>query len=320
MDRLVVESPVSNDVPIVGLDMLPDVSQFALLNPQGCPSSGEYLPPVSPVSSPGSPSSRASLAAGSLPDEAAVSHYSVIGSPSMLLSTTDHTANLHILTPPLIPRPDMVLLHADQALLHELTQTYHDFLPLQEPVPRSIHRPFLPGRAATRDPPLISTGRAGCPYRMTSYRDDDDSSIDSQFGVHVHHHRFLEWVGAPESARLLSRPSAEWLQVMNRRDTMHAALQLQRDASLMSSNLTVLHQYAIAVHRMSTEVLHGVFGREFFPSGAVNDAASVPRVFRALTHMAVMGLWRPPVGPEGPGLESPGPEVPVLCHPRPSGW
>ena len=34
----------------------------------------------------------------------------------------------------------------------------------------------------------------------------------------------------------------------------------------MSSNLTVLHQYAIALHQMSTEVFHSMFGREFFPA------------------------------------------------------
>ena len=51
---------------------------------------------------------------------------------------------------------------------------------------------------------------------MTSYCDDDHSSVDSPFGVHVHHPRFLEWVGAPEWARLLSRPPA---------DTMYAVLQ-----------------------------------------------------------------------------------------------
>ena len=54
---------------------------------------------------------------------------------------------------------------------------------------------------------------------------------------------------------------------------MYAAIQFQRDASLMSPNLTVLHQYAIVMHWTSIEVLHYVFGREFFPSGAVNDAA-----------------------------------------------
>ena len=45
---------------------------------------------------------------------------------------------------------------------------------------------------AARDHPLILTGRAGCPYRMTSYQDDDDPGVDSQFGVYVHHPRFLE--------------------------------------------------------------------------------------------------------------------------------
>ena len=83
--------------------------------------------------------------------------------------------------------------------------------------------------------------------------------MDSPFGVHVHHPRFLEWEGAPETARLLCRPPVEWLQVMNRRDTLYAALQLQRDASLMSSNLTVL-----------------------------NDAVPVPCVLRAPTHIAAM--------------------------------
>ena len=139
VDRLAVESPVSDDVPIVELDMIPDVSQFALLNPQGSqvsqlssvqlspnrvrldfdmdtvdvfpvfvasPRSGGYLPPVSPVSSPELPSSRASPAAGSLPDEAAASRDRVIGSLSTSLSITDHRANLRLLTPPLIPLPD----------------------------------------------------------------------------------------------------------------------------------------------------------------------------------------------------------------------
>ena len=43
--------------------------------------------------------------------------------------------------------------------------------------------------------------------------------------VQVHHPQCLEWVGVPESARLLSRPSAEWLQVMSREQTLHTALQ-----------------------------------------------------------------------------------------------
>ena len=125
---------------------------------------------------------------------------------------------------------------------------------------------------------------------------------------------------------MLSRPPAEWLQVMTRHDTLHAALQLQHDASLLSSNLAVLHQYAISLHRMSTKVIHSMFGREFFPSCAINDAASVPLVLRTSSvHMAAIGLWRPPaVVPGGPGLDTvhQGPQCPgcPLCRPRPSGW
>ena len=93
---------------------------------------------------------------------------------------------------------------------------------------------------------------------MTSYREEDIASVD--FGVQVHHPWFLESVGALESARLLGRPPVEWLQVMDHRDTLYATLQFQRDAVLMSSNLMALHQYAAALHRMSSEVINSVFG------------------------------------------------------------
>ena len=119
-----------------------------------------------------------------------------------------------------------------------------------------MHRPSR----VPPDHPLISAELTGCPYRMITYREDDLASVDTSFGVQVHHPRFLECVGSPESARLLGRPPTEWLSVMDRRDALYTALQLQRDARLMSSNLTVLHQYVIALHRISTEVLHTVFG------------------------------------------------------------
>ena len=107
-------------------------------------------------------------------------------------------------------------------------------------------------------------------------------------------------------------------------DALHTALQLQQDDSLMSSNVTVLHQYAISLHRTASEMLHSVLGREFFPSTAVNDAAPVPRILHVLAHLAAMGLWRPPVGPGGPGLYTvhQGPQYSgcPLWHLRPSGW
>ena len=102
---------------------------------------------------------------------------------------------------------------------------------------------------------------------------------------------------------------------MDHRDTLHAALQLQRAAGLMSSNMTVLHQYAIALHRMSTEVPDSVFGREFLPSGAVDDTAPMPCVFRGSTQMVAMGPRRSLVGPGGPGPDTtPGRGLPKLSH------
>ena len=188
------------------------------------------------------------------------------------------------MTPPLIPLPDMVLLHADPALLLELTQIYRDFLPPPEPV-HGVDTPLVASReglcdastepTASRDHPLVSAGRAGCPYWMTCYIGIMTIPVSIPSLVCTTPGLLSAWV--PRSRRrLLCRPPADWLQVINRRDTLHTALQLQRDASLMSSHMAVLHQYAIALHQMSTEVLHSVFGREFFPSGAVNDVAPCP--------------------------------------------
>ena len=162
------------------------------------PNTDGYLPLVSPVSLLCSPGAPASPAAGSLPDVAAVSRDSTIGSLATSLSSTDHAANLQLLSPPLVP--DTVLLHTDPVLLLELTQTYHNFLPPQEPVPSVDPPPGVLSRegpfdasdkpAATSDHPLISAGLTGCHYRMTTYREDDIASVDSSFGVQVHHPRF----------------------------------------------------------------------------------------------------------------------------------
>ena len=72
----------------------------------------------------------------------------------------------------------------------------------------------------------------------------------------------------------------------------------------MVSNLTVLNQYVVTLHRMSMEVMQCVFSQEYFPSRAVDDAAPVPHVHRASTQIAAMGLWRTPFGPGGPGPDT----------------
>ena len=210
-----------------------------------CPRTDGYLPCVSLVSSPSSPVSLAAPAAptvGSLLDEATGSFDDNIGSPATLtsLSITDHAANLHLLSEPLIPLPDAILLDTDPARLPDLT--HQDFVPPQGPVSSVAPPPAVlawegPFHAsieptATGNHPLISTGLTGCPYRMTTYRGNDIANVDTSFGVQIHHPQFLECVGAPETAQLLGRPPAEWLQIINRRDALIAAVQLQFDGRI----------------------------------------------------------------------------------------
>ena len=106
---------------------------------------------------------------------------------------------------------------------------------------------------------------------------------------------------APESAQLLTRPPGHWVRTMEREEAVKAALQIQRDAGLIMSNLQVLGQFVTSLNRMSSEVLRLTFGQEGFPSFAVQAISPSPRVHRAAHYMAAMGLWRPPGGPGVPG-------------------
>ena len=54
----------------------------------------------------------------------------------------------------------------------------------------------------TEDSPLMNTSMPGFPYRMTSYRGTAMVDADTRYGLQLHDPRFLEFMGAPESARL----------------------------------------------------------------------------------------------------------------------
>ena len=64
----------------------------------------------------------------------------------------------------------------------------------------------------TGDSPLATTGLLGCPYRITSYTGPAVADTNPAFGMQLHHPRFLEFIGAPESARLLYHSPAFWVQ------------------------------------------------------------------------------------------------------------
>ena len=63
----------------------------------------------------------------------------------------------------------------------------------------------------TEDSPLVTTGLPGCPYRITSYNGLTLSDMNPAFGLQLHHPRFLEFIGAPESARLLYHSPTFWV-------------------------------------------------------------------------------------------------------------
>ena len=92
----------------------------------------------------------------------------------------------------------------------------------------------------TEDNPLITTGLPGCPYRFTSNSGPAFSDLNLAFGLQLHHPRFLEFVGAPESARLLYRSPTFWVDQLGEEQAMAAAANLQRDAGIMLSNLQIL--------------------------------------------------------------------------------
>ena len=112
--------------------------------------------------------------------------------------------------------------------------------------------------------PLMLNSMLGCQFRMTSYDDRDNrDDLDPEFGIHLHDPRMMEYMGAPELARLLGRSPEYWLEHMGRD--------------------------------------RAVYEMEPFPTDAVNFVTPGRRVRRAAHYMAAMGLWRPTSAPVFPG-------------------
>ena len=141
-----------------------------------------------------------------------------------------------------------------------------------EDIIRDIARegPFDPDTTPmdTEDSPLINASMPGCPFRMTSYTKPTMVDSDTRYGLQLHHPRFLEFIGAPESARLLNQSPSFWVDRLGQASAMAAAMNLQRDAGFMMTNLQILEQFVMSLHRMSAEMLsigvnHAVFPVDF---------------------------------------------------------
>ena len=148
-------------------------------------------------------------------------------------------------------------------------------------------------RSAPGASPLV--GMWGCQYRITSY-DEETGGLDLSptYGMQLHDPRLLEYVGAPESARLLNHSPEYWLHHLGHEKTLAVALQLQHNAGLILSNVQVLQQFVTSLNRTSSEVMRVAFGREPFPADAMQQVVLSYRVRRVAHYMAAMGLWRPP--------------------------
>ena len=89
--------------------------------------------------------------------------------------------------------------------------------------------------------------------RRTAWRTTLDP--EGGLGVPLNHPRFLEWLGAPDSAWLLEMSPGHWCDTLSRVQAMTAAMQLHRDACLMQTNLDILDQYALALHGTASKLL-----------------------------------------------------------------
>ena len=149
---------------------------------------------------------------------------------------------------------------------------------------------------------LVLDSMSGCQYRMTSYDDRANrDDLDPSYGIHLHDPRMMEYMGAPESVRLLGRTPEYWLEHMGRERTVQAALRLHHDASLIKTNVQIMSQLVTSFNRTASEVMRTVYDREPFPTSAVDFVKPGRRVRRAAHYMAAMGLWRPTSAPVFPG-------------------
>ena len=136
----------------------------------------------------------------------------------------------------------------------------------------------------TEDSPLISTVMPVCPYRMTSYTGTAQVDADARYGLQLHP-RFLEFIGAPESARLFNQSPSFCVNRLGQECAMAAAVNLQRE-------------FVTSLYRMSSEMLSIGVDHVVFPVEEVEKLSVILRAQRAAKYMTAMGLSSP--GAPGP--------------------
>ena len=87
------------------------------------------------------------------------------------------------------------------------------------------------------------------------------------------------------------------LNALSQDKAIAAAIRLQRDVCLMTTNLDIVDQYALSLQGTASEMLEGSLGASDFPSADVAAGALGPRVRSASVQMEATGLWRPSLDP-----------------------
>ena len=149
--------------------------------------------------------------------------------------------------------------------------------------------------------PVIRDRTAGLSVRFSGSGGLPFSDGNPAYGLQLHHPRFLEFVGAPESARLLDCSPTFWVDQLGKEKALAAAINLQRDAGVMLSNLQILSQFATALHRMSFSMMALGIAQSLLPRAEVDNLSPAPLAARAASYMSAMGLWHSQTGPGDPG-------------------
>ena len=150
--------------------------------------------------------------------------------------------------------------------------------------------PFLEERSA-----FHSLG-PGCAFRNTTYHVSDYAEPAGEYGLLLNHPRFVEWIGVPQSARLLELSGRQWIDKLSRDQAVSAAVHLQRDVVLMQTNV-VLDQYALYLQKAASRIINLCLGPCAYPAAEIATGALGPRVRLAANQMESMGLWRPSLDP-----------------------
>ena len=125
------------------------------------------------------------------------------------------STDLPFLPAPLTPRPiveEMVPGSAVGSPTGEPVSAASQCMPdLSREGPFDVHQDASESGASPRVLDILR----GCQYRMISYDEDTNrSEFNPAYSIHLHDLRLLEYVGAPESARLFSRSPEYWLHHM----------------------------------------------------------------------------------------------------------